>query len=149
MCMKGQPRLQHVPSWCFNQRRLWAQRMTGTKFQCFDIKDLNLNRKLFIAIYIIWKKGICWKVLVDPGRTWTCNLRCRKPTPYPLGHRAAVTKHQILVFVNPLRYQHSPLCSLGNRAAYEFSLILLISWKLVQNLVARLQGRSWSIQLYI
>ena len=97
MCVKGQPRLQHVASWYFNQRRLWAQRMTGTKFQGFVIKDLNLNRKLFIAIYVIWKKGIFRKVLVDPGRTWTCNLRCRKPTPYPLGHRAAVMLHICVV----------------------------------------------------
>ena len=25
---------------------------------------------------------------VDPGRTRTCNLWFRRPTPYPLGHRA-------------------------------------------------------------
>ena len=26
----------------------------------------------------------------DPGRTRTCNLWFRRPTPYPLGHRANV-----------------------------------------------------------
>jgi hypothetical protein len=29
----------------------------------------------------------------DPGRTRTCNLWFRKPTPYPLGHRAACVLH--------------------------------------------------------
>ena len=28
------------------------------------------------------------KIINDPGRTRTCNLRFRRPTPYPLGHGA-------------------------------------------------------------
>ena len=31
----------------------------------------------------------CPKVKYDPGRTQTCNLWFRRPTPYPLGHRAS------------------------------------------------------------
>ena len=30
----------------------------------------------------------------DPGRTRTCNLRFRRPTPYPLGHRASCMVHK-------------------------------------------------------
>ena len=41
------------------------------------------------------------KCLVDPGRTWTCNLRCRKPTPYPFGHRAALVIKPSWLSVNP------------------------------------------------
>ena len=31
-----------------------------------------------------------WMQRSDPGRTRTCNLWFRRPTPYPLGHRALV-----------------------------------------------------------
>ena len=35
---------------------------------------------------------------IDPGRTRTCNLWFRRPTPYPLGHRALVIVHIVHVF---------------------------------------------------
>ena len=37
----------------------------------------------------------------DPGRTRTCNLWFRRPTPYPLGHRALQQLHAVLP--SPLR----------------------------------------------
>ena len=35
------------------------------------------------------RKYVQWFRKSDPGRTRTCNLWFRGPTPYPLGHRAA------------------------------------------------------------
>ena len=35
----------------------------------------------------------------DPGRTRTCNLWFRKPTPYPLGHRAACRRNSPSTFI--------------------------------------------------
>ena len=34
---------------------------------------------------------------IDPGRTRTCNLWFRRPTPYPLGHRAVHLHSQLSV----------------------------------------------------
>ena len=53
----------------------------------------------------------------DPGRTRTCNLWFRRPTPYPLGHRAwcsqAMASHQLgqlaVLFNCKLPYTHYKL----------------------------------------
>ena len=34
----------------------------------------------------------------DPGRTRTCNLWFRRPTPYPLGHRAIDRRDMLLMY---------------------------------------------------
>ena len=103
---------------------LMSQTISRFDFKCFDNKDVNA-KKSYSLQYIIYKKGFCWKVLIDPGRTWTCNLRCRKPTPYPLGHRAPVTMHQILVLSDPPRFQHSSSCPLGHLWTFLNPLISL------------------------
>ena len=43
------------------------------------VVKITLNPWLIHRIYIY---------IYDPGRTRTCNLWFRRPTPYPLGHRA-------------------------------------------------------------
>ena len=43
--------------------------MSRLKLECFDDKDENKNKNLFIVIYHKIKKGFCLKVLIDPGRT--------------------------------------------------------------------------------
>ena len=65
-----------------------------------SIVILDLASKFYVKNFIIKTSSKTIATLVDrqkhvltiekndPGRTWTCNLRCRKPTPYPLGHRA-------------------------------------------------------------
>ena len=38
----------------------------------------------------------------DPGRTRTCNLWFRRPTPYPLGHRADAFARGCLITIMPV-----------------------------------------------
>ena len=57
----------------------------------------------FEAAAVVWRCArACRKHLAhttdDPGRTRTCNLWFRRPTPYPLGHRASaqvLPSHQL------------------------------------------------------
>ena len=88
----------------FTGKLLWkgstsCGKIKRVKIQRFHIKTVTHNVKctkkcwqlvffpnLKTSIKISQRKNF------DPGRTWTCNLRCRKPTPYPLGHRADVVK---------------------------------------------------------
>ncbi len=46
----------------------------------------------------------------DPGRTRTCNLRFRGPTPYPLGHRASCSRRDPTT-LKIVFFQAAPPCS--------------------------------------
>ena len=84
----------NLSSWWFDKRRLFRKIMSiEHSWSLWQLKIevwfvCNRDKKSF-------PQGVSCPFVVknvDPGRTWTCNLRCRKPTPYPLGHRADVVK---------------------------------------------------------
>eukprot|EP00975_Prorocentrum_lima_P015654 3318928-Prorocentrum_lima.AAC.1 len=65
---------------------------------------------------ISWAAGIFWRGhkglpigRPGPGRTRTCNLWLRRPTPYPLGHRALnkLALLDILMSARLYRYDNS------------------------------------------
>ena len=65
----------------------------------FCLLSTYFNMSLKSHIYINFEVKILIKVF-DSGRTRTCNLRCRKPTPCPLGHRAAVVSVPVTDEIN-------------------------------------------------
>ena len=91
----------NLSSWWFDKRRLFRKIMSiEHSWSLWQLKIevwfvCNRDKKSF-------PQGVSCPFVVknvDPGRTWTCNLRCRKPTPYPLGHRALAILHKICVSV--------------------------------------------------
>ena len=91
----------NLSSWWFDKRRLFRKKMSiEHSWSLWQLKIevwfvCNRDKKSF-------PQGVSCPFVVknvDPGRTWTCNLRCRKPTPYPLGHRALAILHKICVSV--------------------------------------------------
>ena len=47
-----------------------------------------IGYKNMMCVQLCICKYDCGATMIDPGRTRTCNLWFRRPTPYPLGHRA-------------------------------------------------------------
>ena len=56
-----------------------------------DVLVLFIFRKLLVNVWCCCFSCSVLRIATksDPGRTRTCNLWFRRPTPYPLGHRAS------------------------------------------------------------
>ena len=72
----------------FNTHQMHVQcngsHMGRLRYNCNGSHLVYLCRDRISAASVNHVRGKC-----DPGRTRTCNLWFRRPTPYPLGHRAA------------------------------------------------------------